>query len=201
MLPRMLLLVTCEQVISHCDILEQATTAGLDGIMLRDKRANGGQLCQAGHQLRQLCSRTSTFWAVNEHLDIAQVCDSDGFHSPAVGTGTEDSKFHCPGFVSGKSVHSLDEAVTAETEGFSYVLYSPIFTSSCKPDCIPKGLDSLREVTSTLRIPVYALGGVDATNARACRAAGAYGVAFISAFFQSGNPLVSMQNMKQELEL
>jgi thiamine-phosphate pyrophosphorylase len=57
-----------------------------------------------------------------------------------------------------------------------------VWATPSKPDAdLPIGLDALREICESVSIPVVAIGGIDATNAVACIAAGAAGVAVVRA--------------------
>jgi thiamine-phosphate pyrophosphorylase len=56
-----------------------------------------------------------------------------------------------------------------------------VFVSPTKT-VTPIGLDALRQATSSVGMPVYALGGVNSANAQSCIEAGAAGVAGISLF-------------------
>jgi thiamine-phosphate pyrophosphorylase len=83
----------------------------------------------------------------------------------------------------GRSCHSRADLDRAAAEGCDYATLSPIFESASKPGYGPAlGVDALRDAP----LPVYALGGVDRDNARACLDAGASGVAVMGAAMQEG---------------
>ena len=82
----------------------------------------------------------------------------------------------------GLSAATVDEARDAEARGAAYVGAGPVWDTPSKTDADPAiGLDGLREICAAVTIPVVAIGGVDASNAGACIAAGAAGVAVIRA--------------------
>lgn len=84
----------------------------------------------------------------------------------------------------GVSVHTVEEALTAQRLGADYVTASHIFPTACKPGLPPRGLSWLKEVCSAVTIPVYALGGIHPEQEASCLAAGAAGVCMMSEYFR-----------------
>jgi thiamine monophosphate synthase len=82
----------------------------------------------------------------------------------------------------GRSVHSLESALHAESEGADYVIFGPVWASASHPGSWPAGIEALAEVARTLRIPVIAIGGVTEGRIAECHAAGAAGYAAIGMF-------------------
>ncbi|HEY4027141.1 MAG TPA: thiamine phosphate synthase [Candidatus Dormibacteraeota bacterium] len=82
----------------------------------------------------------------------------------------------------GRSVHSAGAARIAESEGADYVVFGSVFASASHPGRPAAGLDALRGVVAAVRIPVLAIGGIDADRAAPCRLAGAAGFAAIGYF-------------------
>jgi thiamine-phosphate pyrophosphorylase len=79
--------------------------------------------------------------------------------------------------------HSLGEIAVARASGADMALLSPIFVTESHPEARPLGLETLAAAVQTAGpMPVFALGGVDATNAASCIEAGAAGVAGIRTF-------------------
>jgi thiamine-phosphate pyrophosphorylase len=77
----------------------------------------------------------------------------------------------------------VEGAQAAEREGADYVFFGPIFETPAKIRFgKPQGTDRLREVASSVSIPVIAIGGVTEENAAACVEAGAAGMAAIRLF-------------------
>ena len=82
----------------------------------------------------------------------------------------------------GQSCHSLEEVVAAERRGADYIFISPIFPTLTHPEARPLGLEALAEVCEAVNIPVFALGGINETNAPTVLKAGASGIAAIRMF-------------------
>lgn len=82
----------------------------------------------------------------------------------------------------GISAHSTDGCKSAERNGFDYVFLSPIFPTSSHPGEAALGLDKLSRICATVRIPVFALGGITQQNMQSCFVAGVQGTASISMY-------------------
>ena len=92
--------------------------------------------------------------------------------------------------VTGVSIHSVEEAITAERLGASYVTASHIFPTKCKPGLPPRGSEFLRDVCRSVSIPVYALGGIHPDNIDVCIRQGAAGVCMMSEYFSRSITMV-----------
>ena len=73
-------------------------------------------------------------------------------------------------------------------QGVDYLIAGTIFASPSHPDIAHQGLDFLRAVCAAVTIPVLAIGGVTPENAGECLAAGAAGVAVLSALMRAADP-------------
>ena len=88
----------------------------------------------------------------------------------------------------GRSCHDRTDVSRAAAEGCDWVTASPVRLTTSKPGYGPAlGLDGLARLT-TAPVPVYALGGLDASDARGCLAAGAAGVAVMGAVMRADQP-------------
>lgn len=77
----------------------------------------------------------------------------------------------------GVSAHSLDEALTAQNLGVDYVVAGHIFDTPSHSGEAGRGLSFLKEIVENLKIPVYAIGGINDKNIhliKSCGAKGAY---------------------------
>lgn len=106
-----------------------------------------------------------------------------GVHLSAVQTGLDGrpADFH------GRSCHGAEEVRRAVGGGASYLTVSPVAASASKPGYGPAlGTAGVRRaVRLSAQVPVFALGGVQASNAAAMRTAGAHGVAVMGAVMRA----------------
>ncbi len=189
---------TISGVLSHAEIARRAIDGGADVIQLRDKACGCRELLRIGRVLRTITMKTGTLFIINDRLDIALACRADGVH-----LGQDDihadvaRQIAPPGFIIGISVGSVDEALKAEQDGADYIAISPLFSTGSKNNAGPGlGLDLLREIRMNVTIPVIAIGGIRPDNVGDVIAAGADGVAVISAVVGSRDTSAAARELR-----
>ena len=80
----------------------------------------------------------------------------------------------------GVSIHSLNEAKEVESLGASYVVAGHIFETDCKKSLEPRGLKFIEDLSSTLTIPIFAIGGIDEKNSLSVINSGAVSICMMS---------------------
>jgi thiamine-phosphate pyrophosphorylase len=169
------------------DDLETARVAvegGATVIQLRLKDATTEDLIERGAPFRLLCEELNVTFVVNDDVQAALALLADGVHLGRADEGMELALE--AGLMVGRSAAAPDEAKRAEDEGAAYIGAGPMWATPSKPDADPPiGLDGLRAISEAVRVPVIAIGGIDATNARECIDAGAFGVAVVRAAAQA----------------
>ena len=135
---------------------------------------------------------------INDRLDIALAVDAEGVQLTPESLSPEEARRLSARWWIGRSVHNLAEAEAAQAGGADYLLAGPVFPTATHPDRAPLGLGALREIVG-LGLPVIAIGGVTARNAREVREAGAHGVAAIRALWDATEPAAAARQMLEAL--
>ena len=169
-------------------------------VQLREKHLNAATLCRLGAAIQNALPDNGSLLCINERTDVALVCGASGVHFPEASCPVGKAIASAGDMIAGKSAHSLETALSAESEGADYLFFGPVFeTPSKKPFGKPRGLKELGEVCRRVRIPVYAIGGIVPVTAQRCLDAGAYGIAAISAFSKHGDLPVVLDNFQTVL--
>ena len=84
----------------------------------------------------------------------------------------------------GISIHSLEEAREVENLGASYIVAGHIFETDCKKGLEPRGLKFVEDLSSTLTIPIFAIGGINQENSYLAIKSGAFGVCMMSSLMK-----------------
>lgn len=84
------------------------------------------------------------------------------------------------------SVHSVEEALEAQSLGATALIAGHIYATQCKPGLAPRGLEFLKAVCAAVHLPVYAIGGIgfDATQHAELQKNGARGACVMSAYMK-----------------
>lgn len=167
-------------LIEELEAARAAIAGGATVVQLRLKGAPTEEVVERGLPVRELCRERGVTFVVNDDVQAAIALAADGVHLGQDDPGAELAL--AAGLLLGRSAASLEEALAAEREGAAYVGAGPVWTTPTKPEAGPGiGLDGLAAICKAVRIPVVAIGGVDASNAGDCIRAGAQGVAVVRA--------------------
>ncbi|BCV20467.1 thiamine phosphate synthase [Moorella sp. Hama-1] len=188
------------QVVTGSLVDLAARLAGVDYLQLREKDLPAGELYNLARQIKEVLP-AGTRLLVNDRLDVALAAGADGVHlgenslPPAAAR-----RLLGPDKILGVSVHSVEGARRAAAAGADYLLFGHIFTTASKAGLPPRGLTTLSEVAANVNIPVIALGGITVDRVTGCLAAGAGGVAVMSAVMAAREPAAAVTALRRALE-
>jgi thiamine-phosphate pyrophosphorylase len=178
----------------------QAIDGGVNIVHLREKDLGGGPLLHLARELKQSLSGKALLF-VNERVDVAMACDADGVQlgedamsPPEVRPLLKDN------MLIGRSVHSIEGALTAQQQGADLLVAGAVFPTSSHPGGPNNGVPFLRQLGSSVNIPFIGIGGINASNAPEIINAGAHGVAVISAILSSHQPREAAAALRQAID-
>ena len=173
---------------------------GVDLLQLRAKKATKSEVEQLARRMQAVMRDFDVPLIINDHADIAAQIACEGIHvgqdDDAVAKAREVTGGAC--FV-GKSTHSLAQAVAAQAEGADYIGFGPLYATGTKPDYIPIGLADIAEAHRRVSLPIFCIGGVNATRLDEVLAAGARRVVVVSAFLQAADVRAEVRALKARL--
>lgn len=167
---------------SEVEVVRAALEGGATAIQLRGKDWSSRELYRVGRELRQLTREAGALFVVNDRLDIALAVEADGVH-----LGQEDlplaeaRRLAGPHLLIGITAETVEQGVAAQEEGADYLGTRAIFATPTKAYREPMGLDELARLVQAVQIPVVAIGGIHAGNARQVLATGVAGLGVVSA--------------------
>ena len=133
-------------------------------------------------EANELVGASSIPVVVSSRCDLAIACEAAGAHLPERDIAPSDARRLLGERLVGRSVHSLQSAVSAERDGADYLIFGPVWLSASHPQVAPAGIDALAKVARSVRIPVLAIGGVTEERIAEVHRAGVAGYAAIRLF-------------------
>lgn len=175
--------------------LAEISRAGADMIILREKDLNEAEYAELAERALAVCGeRLVLHGAValpllrrlpRIHLPLALLENNQALRREAK--------------LLGVSVHSPEEAKRAEALGADYATAGHVFATDCKRGVPGRGLDFLKETAASVRIPVYAIGGISAQNVAAVRGAGAAGACVMSGLMSCPDARAELEALRRAL--
>jgi thiamine-phosphate pyrophosphorylase len=174
--------------------LEVVADAGPDMIILREKDLTQSEYLELAKKCNRICEDHDITFCINRFTDIASELGAGVVQIP-YNTFAERG-----GYVGRESVlvsvHSALEAREAEKMGANAVIYGNVFETSCKPGLPAKGLDLLKEVSDSVLVPVFGIGGINEKNIIDIAKTGADGVCIMSGFMRASDPEILIKAYK-----
>lgn len=174
---------------SLLSVVEDVLKNGATFLQIREKDLAEGAFEAEAEKLRTLCAQYKVPFVVNDSVEIAMTCGADGVH-----VGQSDIKGRDiraiigPDKILGISAGTVEEAKAAEAAGADYIGVGAVFSTSTKKDARTMSPEKLKEIASSVNIPVVGIGGISLDNIDQLTGCGIDGVAVISAIFGAENP-------------
>ena len=171
------------------DVVESVLQNGATFLQIREKDLAQDAFEAEAERLKTLCAQHGVPFVVNDSVEIALQCDADGVHVGQSDIKGRDIRAMIgPDKILGISAGTVEEAVAAEKAGADYIGVGAIFTTSTKKNARSMTMEQLKEIVSSVSIPVVAIGGISAENILQLRGSGVDGVAVVSAIFAAEDP-------------
>lgn len=174
--------------------LNRIASLGVRAIVLREKDLTPDQYEHLAKEVRSICETHHTKLILHGFPAVAKKLGHKKIHLPLSlfremqedGNRHTDTAALLPGDFDeiGASVHSLAEALEAQTLGAHYIFAGNIYKTACKQGLAGRGLSFLRELCVRCDIPVYAIGGITPQQMPEILNAGAAGGCMMSGFMQ-----------------
>lgn len=164
--------------------VEDCLRGGTTMLQLREKELDDALFLKEAHEIKALCARYNVPFIINDNVDIALSCETDGIH-----VGQSDMQACSvreligPDKLLGVSVKSVEQAQRAVAAGADYLGVGAVFPTSTKSDASNVSYDTLKAICAAVSVPVVAIGGITRHNIERLKGSGLAGIAVVSALF------------------
>ena len=176
-------------------LARELADGGATLVQLRDKTSSTRLMIETARAIRVALAGTPVPLIVNDRIDVALAAEAAGVHVGWDDMPVADARrLLGAGAIIGLSIKTPEQAQAAPLELLNYVCIGGVFATQSKdnPDP-PVGTEGFRRLAAIVRarapdMPIGAIAGIDERNAAAVMAAGADGIAVISALSLAPEP-------------
>jgi thiamine-phosphate pyrophosphorylase len=177
-------------------LLDAALRGGVDVVQLREKGLPDDELIRAAAPFRAACDRHGALFILNDRAHLVRDCGADGVHVGRDDATPEEAR----ALVGPQRLIGLSAETETELRGdAAYFGVGAIFGTPTKPESPPGGLDLVRAARERLRVPWFAIGGIELDNVVAVAAAGAPGIAVVRAIRDAADPEAAARELRAAL--
>lgn len=161
--------------------IEEAIKSGVKIVQLREKNLSSKDFYEKALKVKEICKNYEVLFIINDRLDIAQAVEADGVHLGQSDMPIEKAREILKDkFLIGATARNIEEAKKAELLGADYIGSGAIFGTSTKDNAKKLEIEDLKKIVNSVKIPVFAIGGININNVSMLKNIGLQGVCSVS---------------------
>src|SRR5262249_12563752 len=172
-------------------------------VQLRDKKGSTRAMIDEARALHAVLAPKGIPLLVNDRVDVALAAETDGVHIGQDDMAPADARLLLGRTaIIGLSIKTIEQAKAAPLDQLNYVAIGGVYGTTSKDNtAAPIGVGGLRTIVQAIRArerdyPICAIAGINADNAADVIAAGADGIAVISAISLASDPGAAARNLR-----
>ena len=172
------------------EIARAAVRGGARMLQLRDKLRDKGEISPLAMSLQQLCEDNDVLLIVNDHVDLAATVGSGGVHVGQTDMPVSQvRRLLAPGQVIGRSNREVEQLIESQEMGADHVAFGAIYQTTTKGGGRgPQGIEPLHRAKEVTKVPLVAIGGINAENVAPVVEAGADAICVTAAVGSAAQP-------------
>lgn len=169
---------------SLAEDVEAAIKGGATLIQLREKNMDINNFAKEAEEILLMCRKYNVPLIINDNIDVALAVGADGVHlGQSDMNAAKAREILGEDKIIGVTAKTVSQAQKAQRDGADYLGSGAVFGTSTKADAKPMDLETLRSITSSVNIPVVAIGGITGENVLCLKGSGIAGAAVVSGIF------------------
>ncbi|MBR5543260.1 MAG: thiamine phosphate synthase [Oscillospiraceae bacterium] len=171
------------------NIIAEALRGGVTLVQLREKEKSTRAYIDLAREVHRLTEKYNVPLIIDDRVDVAYAAEAEGVH-----LGAEDMPINTARKILGKdkiigaTAKTTEQAKKAETEGANYLGVGAIYPTTTKVKTVLTSIETLSRICREVKIPVNAIGGLDADNIGVLDGIGISGVCVVSAIMKAERP-------------
>ena len=161
--------------------IEESIKGGVKIVQLREKNISTKDFYKKALKVKEICKNYGVLFIINDRLDITQAVEADGVHLGQSDMPIEKAREILKDkFLIGATARNIEEAEKAELLGADYIGSGAIFGTSTKDNAKRLEMEDLKKIVNSVKIPVFAIGGININNVWMLKNIGLQGVCSVS---------------------
>lgn len=187
-------------------VAQQLCDGGADLIQLRAKTSSTAEIRRMAEAILPVTRKANVGLVINDHLDIArevgaEIChlgqedffDAGHTHVVEIRKPNDETRI-------GLSSHAPEQAQRAVAAGADYIAIGPVYATGTKPTARPVTLEYVRWAAANVKIPWFAIGGINFETIDAVLEAGAKRVCIVSAILNAPEVAKACAEFRRRLD-
>jgi len=191
-----------QQRLSHAALAQRVLAGGADTIQFRQKKGGVRHLLHEARPVAQVCHDAQVPLLINDRIDIALAVGAAGVHLGQADFPVADARrLLGEDALVGATATTRQQAEEAAAAGADYIGFGPVFPTASKDNpASVKGLRALMEVCQAVSLPVIAIAGMTPERVPEVLAAGAHGVAVMTAITTAADPTAATRHFRTAID-
>ena len=161
--------------------IEEAIKGGVKIVQLREKNISTKDFYEKALKVKEICKNYGVLFIINDRLDIVQAVGADGVHLGQSDMPIEKAREILKDkFLIGATARNVEEAKRAELSGADYIGSGAIFGTNTKDNAKKLEMEELKKIVTSVKIPVFAIGGINIDNVSNLKNIGLQGICAVS---------------------
>lgn len=144
--------------------IDDVASCGVKAIILREKDLSAEEYRNLAEKFVGICRKHKVEAVLHSFAGVAIELGVPNIHLSLDAFRKLDEEKKRAFKKIGVSCHSVDDALEAERLGAAYITFGHVFVTDCKKGLEARGVRALKNVCNAVKIPVYAIGGINCEN-------------------------------------
>ncbi len=181
--------------------VEQAIKGGVTFVQLREKELAYDAFVRLACEVKEVTDAYKVPFVINDNVEVALAVQADGVHvgQTDMAAGDVRSKIG-PDKILGVSARTLQQAMTAQQNGADYLGVGAVYVTDTKDDASLTTMETIKQICTTVEIPVCVIGGLNYDNLDALKGTGIDGFALVSAIFAEKDVYKACKQLRAKIE-
>ena len=179
------------------DIIGQALAGGVTLVQLREKEKSGREYYELAVKVKAVTDRFGVPLIIDDRFDVALAVNAAGVHLGQEDLPVAQARKMMAGKIIGATAKTVVQAKAAEAAGADYLGVGAIYPTTTKVKTVITSVETVCDIVKSVKIPVAAIGGLNAGNLRVLYGSGIKGIAVVTAIIKSDNPKEAASELRR----